>query len=47
MCDEVKMRIPFDLDDGHHLLFTFYHVSCKPGSRDEEVEYPIGYTVGQ
>ncbi|KJH41274.1 dedicator of cytokinesis [Dictyocaulus viviparus] len=42
--DEIKLRIPVDLDDGHHLLFTFYHISCKPNNRDEEIEYPIGYS---
>uniref|UniRef100_A0A914CYV9 C2 DOCK-type domain-containing protein n=1 Tax=Acrobeloides nanus TaxID=290746 RepID=A0A914CYV9_9BILA len=25
--DEVKMQLPIDLNDGHHLLFTFYHIS--------------------
>ncbi|KAK5986025.1 DHR-1 domain-containing protein [Trichostrongylus colubriformis] len=43
--DEIKLRIPVDLDDGHHLLFTFYHISCKANNKDEETEYPIGYSV--
>ncbi|WKX95563.1 hypothetical protein Q1695_012204 [Nippostrongylus brasiliensis] len=42
--DEIKLRIPVDLDDGHHLLFTFYHISCKPNNKDDEIEYPIGYS---
>ncbi|KAK6012373.1 hypothetical protein OSTOST_22481, partial [Ostertagia ostertagi] len=42
--DEIKLRIPVDLDDGHHLLFTFYHISCKSNNKDEETEYPIGYS---
>nr|CDJ83685.1 Dedicator of cytokinesis domain containing protein [Haemonchus contortus] len=42
--DEIKLRIPVDLDDGHHLLFTFYHISCKANNKDEETEYPIGYS---
>ncbi|KHJ87311.1 hypothetical protein OESDEN_12917 [Oesophagostomum dentatum] len=29
IADEIKLRIPVDLDDGHHLLFSFYHISCK------------------
>ncbi|VDM70465.1 unnamed protein product [Strongylus vulgaris] len=44
IADEIKLRIPIDLDDGHHLLFSFYHISCKPNNKDEEVEYPIGYS---
>ncbi|EYC06394.1 hypothetical protein Y032_0076g1034 [Ancylostoma ceylanicum] len=44
IADEIKLRIPVDLDDGHHLLFTFYHISCKANNKDEEVEYPIGYS---
>ncbi|CAJ0607791.1 unnamed protein product [Cylicocyclus nassatus] len=44
IADEIKLRIPVDLDDGHHLLFSFYHISCKPNNKDEEVEYPIGYS---
>ncbi|VDM56495.1 unnamed protein product, partial [Angiostrongylus costaricensis] len=44
IADEIKLRIPVDLDDGHHLLFTFYHISCKPNNKDEEVEFPIGYS---
>jgi len=27
--DEIKIKLPADLDDRHHLLFTFYHVSCR------------------
>uniref|UniRef100_A0A5S6QDK1 Dedicator of cytokinesis protein 7 n=1 Tax=Trichuris muris TaxID=70415 RepID=A0A5S6QDK1_TRIMR len=27
--DEIKMLIPVDLNDRDHILFTFYHVSCK------------------
>ncbi|CEF63950.1 LD20667p [Strongyloides ratti] len=43
--DEIKANIPIDLNDGHHLLFTFYHISCKLTSKNSEVpETPIGYT---
>ena len=27
--DEFKLALPEKLHDGHHLLFTFLHVSCK------------------
>lgn len=45
--DEVKIKLPADISDQHHLFFTFFHVSCKPkGTGDQNpVETPIGYTV--
>ncbi|KAL4718817.1 hypothetical protein ACJJTC_018499, partial [Scirpophaga incertulas] len=46
--DEIKLKLPADLGDHHHLLFTFVHVSCqrKPVAPEQEknVETPIGYT---
>uniref|UniRef100_A0A671TCH5 Dedicator of cytokinesis protein 7-like n=1 Tax=Sinocyclocheilus anshuiensis TaxID=1608454 RepID=A0A671TCH5_9TELE len=27
--DEVKIKLPASLTDHHHILFTFYHVSCQ------------------
>ena len=27
--DEFKLVLPEKLQDGHHILFTFLHVSCK------------------
>ncbi|PAV58058.1 hypothetical protein WR25_24617 [Diploscapter pachys] len=42
--DEIKLSLPPELNDGHHLLFTFYHISCKTNNKDEPVEYPLGYT---
>ncbi|OQR75674.1 dedicator of cytokinesis protein 7-like [Tropilaelaps mercedesae] len=27
--DEIKMKLPARLTDRHHLLFTFYHISCQ------------------
>jgi hypothetical protein len=32
--EEVKIRLPSNLRDCHHLLFTFYHVTCKGQVRD-------------
>ena len=46
--EEVKIKLPANLTDQHHLLFTFYHISCSTGKKLEEkgpVETPIGYTV--
>ncbi|XP_050685080.1 dedicator of cytokinesis protein 7 isoform X2 [Leptidea sinapis] len=46
--DEIKIKLPADLGDQHHLLFTFVHVSCqrKPVAPDHEknVETPVGYS---
>ncbi|KAM6965427.1 LOW QUALITY PROTEIN: dedicator of cytokinesis protein 8 [Aplochiton taeniatus] len=28
--EEVKVALPARLTDRHHLLFTFYHISCQP-----------------
>uniref|UniRef100_A0A4W5QHG1 Dedicator of cytokinesis 6 n=1 Tax=Hucho hucho TaxID=62062 RepID=A0A4W5QHG1_9TELE len=41
--EEVKMKIPADLTDNHHLLFTFYHISCQP-KQNTPLETPVGYT---
>lgn len=47
--DEIKLKLPADLGDQHHLLFTFVHVSCqrKPVAPDQEknVETVVGYSV--
>ncbi|XP_026325619.1 dedicator of cytokinesis protein 7 isoform X2 [Hyposmocoma kahamanoa] len=46
--DEIKIKLPADLGDQHHLLFTFMHVSCqrKPVAPEQEknVETPVGYS---
>ncbi|CAM4682376.1 dedicator of cytokinesis protein 6 isoform X3 [Caretta caretta] len=41
--EEFKLRIPPALTDNHHLLFTFYHVSCQP-KQNTPLETPVGYT---
>lgn len=38
------MKIPANLTDNHHLLFTFYHISCQP-KQNTPLECPVGYTV--
>ena len=42
--EEVKCRIPARLSDSHHLLFTFYHISCQRKVEVTPIETPIGYT---
>ncbi|XP_053318481.1 dedicator of cytokinesis protein 6 isoform X2 [Spea bombifrons] len=41
--EEFKMKIPGNLTENHHLLFTFYHVSCRQ-NQSSLVESPAGYT---
>ncbi|XP_068130411.1 dedicator of cytokinesis protein 6 isoform X6 [Hyperolius riggenbachi] len=41
--EEFKMKIPGNLTENHHLLFTFYHVSCRP-NQASTIETPAGYT---
>ncbi|XP_041854158.1 dedicator of cytokinesis protein 7-like isoform X2 [Melanotaenia boesemani] len=41
--EETKMKIPANLTDNHHLLFTFYHISCQT-KQNISLETPVGYT---
>ncbi|XP_044134776.1 dedicator of cytokinesis protein 6 isoform X6 [Bufo gargarizans] len=41
--EEFKMKIPGNLTENHHLLFTFYHVSCRQ-NQTTSLETPAGYT---
>lgn len=45
--DEVKIRLPPDLSAKHHLLFTFYHISCQKKAEQPNVETPVAYTVSE
>ncbi|KAI2666060.1 Dedicator of cytokinesis protein 7 [Labeo rohita] len=40
---EAYTPIPANLTDNHHLLFTFYHISCQP-KQNTPLETPVGYT---
>ncbi|XP_060619527.2 dedicator of cytokinesis protein 6 isoform X1 [Anolis sagrei] len=42
-CEEFKLKIPANLTDNHHLLFTFYHISCQQ-KQNTPLETPVGYT---
>ncbi|CAB4004072.1 Hypothetical predicted protein, partial [Paramuricea clavata] len=44
--EEIKLKLPAHLTEQHHLLFTFYHISCsvKKGDDHSPAELPIGYT---
>ncbi|KAM4677332.1 dedicator of cytokinesis protein 6 isoform 2-T2 [Discoglossus pictus] len=41
--EEFKMKIPGNVTENHHLLFTFYHVSCRQ-NQSPPLETPAGYT---
>ncbi|XP_054915051.1 dedicator of cytokinesis protein 9-like isoform X2 [Poeciliopsis prolifica] len=41
--DEIKIELPTQLHEKHHLLFSFYHVSCDNNSKKKDVvESPVG-----
>lgn len=43
----MKIRLPAKLNDGYHLLFTFYHVSCQRKGVEQaiaQLETVVGYT---
>ena len=43
--EEVKIKLPSNLRDHHHLLFTFYHITCKGQVKEgERIATPVGYT---
>ncbi|KAM4695932.1 dedicator of cytokinesis protein 11 isoform 1-T1 [Rhinophrynus dorsalis] len=47
--DEIKLELPLHLHQKHHLLFSFYHVSCDINSKGtskkhESAETPVGYS---
>uniref|UniRef100_A0A670YXA0 Dedicator of cytokinesis 9 n=1 Tax=Pseudonaja textilis TaxID=8673 RepID=A0A670YXA0_PSETE len=47
--DEVKIELPTQLHEKHHLLFTFYHVSCDSSSKGttkkkDIIETQVGYS---
>ncbi|XP_052418710.1 dedicator of cytokinesis protein 8 isoform X2 [Carassius gibelio] len=43
--DEIKIRLPARLTEKHHLLFTFYHISCQQKQNQTgSVEALIGYS---
>ena len=43
--EEVKIKLPPNLDEKHHLLFTFYHISFKSEGSGPIEPTPVGYTV--
>lgn len=43
--DEFKIKLPPVLGDQHHILFTFYHISCQKKNEEKTIETPVGYTV--
>ncbi|KJE96095.1 Dock7 protein [Capsaspora owczarzaki ATCC 30864] len=44
--EEIKVSLPTKLTEHHHLLFSFYHVSCQPPKKPGTVE-PVDTLVGQ
>ncbi|XP_077513928.1 dedicator of cytokinesis protein Ziz isoform X7 [Amblyomma americanum] len=44
--EEVKVVLPLELHEQHHLLFTFYHVSCDITKAAKRKEGPVESIVG-
>ncbi|CAL8344956.1 unnamed protein product [Lota lota] len=42
--EEVKLALPAQLTERHHLLFTFYHISCQQKQNQPSCETIIGYS---
>uniref|UniRef100_A0A667YT64 Dedicator of cytokinesis 11 n=1 Tax=Myripristis murdjan TaxID=586833 RepID=A0A667YT64_9TELE len=47
--DEIKIELPVHVHEKHHILFTFYHISCEFSSKTstkkrEGVESLVGYS---
>lgn len=43
--DEIKVQLPPNLNQNHHILFTVYHVSCRADKTiQHSTETPVGWT---
>ncbi|XP_043462362.1 dedicator of cytokinesis protein 9 isoform X3 [Leptopilina heterotoma] len=43
--EEIKLRLPTKLHSKHHLLFSFYHISCDMNKKKENgIENCVGYS---
>ncbi|XP_060539930.1 dedicator of cytokinesis protein 11 isoform X1 [Pantherophis guttatus] len=47
--DEIKIQLPIHLHQKHHLLFTFYHISCEintkgTAKKQDTVETTVGFS---
>ncbi|XP_014295486.1 dedicator of cytokinesis protein 9 isoform X2 [Microplitis demolitor] len=42
--EEIKMRLPTKLHNKHHILFSFYHISCDMRKKENGVENCVGYS---
>lgn len=43
--EEIKIKLPLELHAKHHLLFTFFHISCDINKKKEgKIETCIGYS---
>lgn len=42
--DEVKVQLPANLTQNHHILFTIFHISCRSDKGTDSIETPVGWT---
>ncbi|GIY02465.1 hypothetical protein CDAR_369792 [Caerostris darwini] len=43
---EVKMLLPTQLHEKHHILFTFHHISCEQPKSSKRRDVPVASVVG-
>ncbi|EGG21533.1 DOCK family protein [Cavenderia fasciculata] len=43
--DEIKLKLPINLNSNQHLLFTFYHITCQKSDKENSFDAPIGHAV--
>nr|XP_042902706.1 dedicator of cytokinesis protein 9 isoform X1 [Parasteatoda tepidariorum] len=43
---EVKMLLPTQLNEKHHLLFTFHHISCEQPKNSKRKDVPVANIIG-
>ncbi|CAL1287948.1 unnamed protein product [Larinioides sclopetarius] len=43
---EVKMLLPTQLHEKHHILFTFHHISCEQPKSSKRRDVPVANVVG-
>ncbi|XP_055947475.1 dedicator of cytokinesis protein 9-like isoform X4 [Argiope bruennichi] len=43
---EVKMLLPTQLHEKHHILFTFHHISCEQPKSSKRRDIPVANVVG-
>lgn len=43
--EEIKVKLPFALEESHHLLFSFFSCNLQAMKKDSQYERLLGYAV--